>query len=209
MKILIGVPTSGSSRYSDFEDCLDALIIPEGCTIIKRRVPGGSVAKNRNIIIRIALQESCDYLLFLDDDMIFNPNLLTTLLSHNVSVVSGHCLIRYPPFRSSIIDRFNYNNDLVFHDVTGQKGLIQIWATGLACTLLDCKVLGKLNQYTSIGWLHHDELSEDISLFIQLHEINVDTYCDLDCHVGHHINAVLWPNKTITQGIQKVGVIDA
>lgn len=208
MKILIGVPTSGYGRYIDFENCLDSLILPEGFTLDKFRCPGGSVAKNRNIIIREAIQKSYDYLMFLDDDMIFESNLISQLLSHNKNVVTAHCLIRYPPFRAVIIEKLNLNNDLVFSDVTDKTGLIEIpFAGTLACTLINCKILYKMEQYTTIGWLHSDELSEDISFYVELMKIGEKAYCDLDCHVGHHIISTVWPDRTIRMGYNKIAKV--
>ncbi len=196
MKLFIGIPSGDFGRYNDFNTCLDKLGKPND--IIIHRAIGASVARNRNSIIRLAMQNQCDYLLFLDDDMVFNPDLFYQLFSHNKEVVTAHCLIRYPPFKSALVDGINLNNDLILHDLKPEeKGLIKIWAAGLACTLINCRVLEKFEQYTSIGWLHHDELSEDISFYMQLHEAGFDSYCDLDCHVGHHINSVIWPDGKI------------
>ena len=199
MKLFIGIPTGDLGRYNDFNNCLEKLEKPEGTIVYRSQ--NASVAKNRNIIIRLALQNHCTHILFLDDDMVFKPDLFNQLYAHNVDVVTAHCLIRYPPFKSVLVDSINLNNDLVLHDLKPEEeGLIKIWASGLACTLINCKVFERFSEYTSIGWLHHDELSEDISFYMRLHEVGFESYCDLDCHVGHHINSVIWPDGKITVG---------
>lgn len=207
MKLFIGIPCSDTGRYRDFDNCLQKLVKPDD--FIVHYQPGASIAKNRNIIIRLAMQSNCTHLLFLDDDMIFEPDLIVRLMAHDVDVVSAHCAIRYPDmegkFKSVLIDSFNLNNDLVWHKLTNEKGLIPIWASGLACTLIKCEILNKFEEYCAIGFLHHDELSEDISFYMRLHEAGYDSYCDLDCHVGHHTNAVIWPNGKITVNNQEIG----
>jgi hypothetical protein len=207
MKLFIGIPTGDFGRYNDFNDCLDKLIKPDNTIIY--RAQSNSIAKNRNIIIRLAQQSNCTHLLFLDDDMVFKPDLFVKLLSHDKDVVTGHCLMRYPPFKSVLVKGINFNNDLELYDLKqDDKGLIKIWASGLACSLINLRVFENFKQYCSIGWLHHDELSEDISFYFQLHEAGFDSYCDLDCHVGHHINSVAWPDGKITVLNQTVGYIE-
>ncbi len=204
MKLFIGIPTGDFGRYNDFNDCLDKLIKPSDYII--HRAMGPSIAKNRNIIIRLAMQNHCSHLLFLDDDMIFKPDLVIKLLSHDKDVVTAHCKIRYPPFKSVLVKGINFNNDLVLYDLKpGEKGLLKIWASGLACTLINCSILEKFIQYTSIGQLHPDELSEDITFYIELERAGFEAYCDLDCHVGHHINAVIWPDGRISVNNSEIG----
>ena len=195
-KVLIGIPTSDNARFHDFYDCLDKLIKPGGTEIYR---PGYGVAKNRNVIIRKALAEGFSHILFLDDDMVFDCELLARLLAHQKHVVSGYCLIRYPFFIPVLFDGINLNNDLIPHKLTNEKGLIKIWASGLACTLINTEVFDKFvnDTFLSIGFLKSDELSEDISFYIQLEAAGYEAYCDLDCHVGHHINAVIWPDGKI------------
>jgi len=203
MKLFIGIPCSDLGRYRDFDNCLQKLIKPDDT--ITHYQPGASIAKNRNIIIRLAMQSNCTHILFLDDDMVFDTDLIVRLISHDVDVVTAHCLIRYPPFQSVLIDGFDLANNLIVHNLLpGESGLIKIWASGLACTLINCKILEKFSEYTSIGFLHHDELSEDISFYMRLHEAGYDSYCDLNCHVGHHINAVIWPGGKITVNNQEI-----
>lgn len=203
MKLFIGVPCSDLGRYRDFDNCLQKLVKPDD-TIIHYQ-SGASIAKNRNIIIRLAMQNNCTHLLFLDDDMVFEPDLFVQLLAHNVDVVSAHCLIRYPPFKSALVDGFDFGNNLILHDLKlNETGLIPIWATGLAAVLIRCEILEKFVEYTAMGFLHHDETSEDISFYMRLHEAGYNSYCDLDCHVGHHINSVIWPGGKITVNNQEI-----
>lgn len=208
MKLFIGIPCSDFGRYNDFNDCLDNLIKPDN-TIVKRWY-GSSVAQNRNILIKLALQENCTHLLFLDDDMIFNSDLIVRLLAHEKDVVTGYCSIRYPPFKTVLIDGFDLGNNLIWHNLLpNEQGLIKIWASGLACALINLEVVKTFSEFTSIGFLHHDELSEDISFFMRLHKAGYDSYCDLDCHVGHHFNGVIWPDGKITLNNQLVGESNA
>lgn len=204
-KIFIGIPVNDNMRFHDFNDCLDAMIKPPGTYI--KRVPGGSIAKNRNTIIRLAMQEDYTHILFLDDDMVFHPDLLERLLSHNKDVVTANCLMRCFPFKPVIFNGINFNNDLEFRDIVNEKGLIKILASGLAATLIKCNILEKFAQYTSVGWLHPDELNEDISFYIELKRAGFEAYCDLDCHVGHHVNSVIWPNGKITVYNRLLGVL--
>lgn len=197
-KILIGIPTSDNARFHDFYDCLERLEKPFRTEIYR---PSYGIAKNRNIIIRKALADDFTHILFLDDDMVFGPNLLIQLLSHNKDVVNGLCLTRFPFFTPVLFDGINLNNDLVPHKLReNERGLIKIWASGLACTLINTKVFKNFigDTFLSIGFLHPDELSEDISFYIQLESLGYEAYCDLNCHVGHHINAVIWPGGKIT-----------
>ena len=206
MKLFIGIPTSDNGRYRDFDNCLQKLDVPSD-TIIHYQ-SGASIAKNRNIIIRLAMQAKCTHLLFLDDDMVFESDLFARLNAHDKYIVTAHCKIRYPPFASVLVDGFDFGNNLILHKLQPhEKGLIKIWASGLACTLIKCEILEKFEEYCAIGFLHHDELSEDISFYMRAHDAGYDSYCDLDTYVGHHTSAVIWPDGRITVNNQEIGML--
>ena len=72
MKVIIGVPTGEYARRADFYDYFNTLVKPEGTLLMLSH--GQSPATNRNLVIQAALDNDCTHVFFLDDDMVFGPD---------------------------------------------------------------------------------------------------------------------------------------
>ena len=59
---------------------------------------GDDTAQARNALVRAALAEDADYILWIDADMIFPPDALLRLLAHKRDIVGADYRRRVPPF---------------------------------------------------------------------------------------------------------------
>src|SRR4030042_716080 len=90
MKICIGIPTN---RLINAKTALSLMRMVayskdiDLCFIIATR--GYNTSENRNFIAMQALNNNCDYLFFVDDDMIFPSDTLEILLMANKDIVGG------------------------------------------------------------------------------------------------------------------------
>lgn len=88
-KLFVAVPTRGDMR-SEFADCLMHLSHNPPCDMeIKKRVGDSMVSRARNDLTAEFLKSDCTDLLFIDDDLIFSPEHVARILSHDVDVVAG------------------------------------------------------------------------------------------------------------------------
>ncbi len=195
LKIMIAVPTQEMARRADFYDYFNMLQKPEGtvCTFAH----GQSPARNRNIMIRQALENECTHILFLDDDMAFKPNLLEQLLSHGKDIVSGLYLMRNYPHFPVMFDASYDDGRCKFSFLdNGRTGLVEAVNFGLGACLIKTDVFKNMpDPWITLGELDKDHWCDDIAFFNRARKAGYKLYIDLDCPVGHMMSAIIWPDR--------------
>lgn len=106
-----------------------------------------SIDRMRNTCAKIALESNCDYLMFVDDDVIIEPGVLKSLLDADKDIVAAETYIRgypYPPmfFKFGPERKSSYYYE--FKDHVGPDGLVECDAVGFSCVLIKCELLRKL-----------------------------------------------------------------
>jgi len=99
MKIAICVP-SGDMIHADFARCLVGLLLHSARSHELFYINGKSsiVATARNNCVKQALAFDVDYILFLDADMVFPPNILDRLLESGKDIIGCAYRRRSPPY---------------------------------------------------------------------------------------------------------------
>lgn len=194
-KVLIGVPTEEYSRRADFYDYLNLLEKPPNT--MQLMAHDRSPAHNRNIIVEQALIHDCSHVLFIDDDQTPKSDALMQLLEHNVDIVSGLYLRRDYPHQPLIFDVANDDGAALYVYLNGDESrLKKIVAAGLGFCLIKTSVFQKLTKpYFRLGELASDQWCDDIGFFKRVREANIQSYCDMECRVGHIGTMIIWPNK--------------
>jgi glycosyltransferase involved in cell wall biosynthesis len=194
-KVLVGVPTVEMARRAQFYDYLNLLEKPIGT--VQTMAHGQSPAKNRNLIIAQALQHNCSHVLFIDDDMAFEPDMLMRLLAHDKDIVTGYYLMRNYPHKPLIFDaRERDGSCRPYWPRDDEHGLIKIVNAGLGACLIKTTVFQKMPQpWITLGELTKDEWCDDISFFNRARDLGFEMYCDLDCLVGHMASVTIRPAK--------------
>src|SRR5215510_857775 len=112
-KVMIGIPTAEYARRADFYDYLNGLQKPNPVGLMA--VHGQSPARNRNIIIKQALEADFTHIFFMDDDLAFKPDLLMNLLKHDLDIVTGLYLFRSFPHKPILFDITNEKGEAAVH----------------------------------------------------------------------------------------------
>jgi len=204
-KIMVGVITAEYARKADFYDHFNIINKPLGtlCTFAH----GQSPARNRNVIIRQALEYDCSHVLFVDDDVIIPPDGLTRLLAHDKDVISGLYLMRNHPHYPIAFDFAAPDgkcNHLVLDKYKGQD-LIQIVGAGLGCCLIRTDVFRKMEEpWIRMGELESDMWCDDLGFFKRVREAGFDIFLDTSVLVGHQASVVIWPIRD-ADGTLKIG----
>jgi len=191
-KILLATITSDLPRYYEYYDSLDRLILPPGTD--KCQIHSSSPAKNRNVVIKKALERDYTHIFFTDDDNVFLPDTLMKLLKRNVDIVSGIYTIKYPPF--SIIAL----NDTEFINMNQYEPgeLVEVPRAPAGCLLVRISALIKMQAYIdekwfTIGQIHSDLWGDDLWFCDYARKAGLRIYLDTDVPVGHMTKCVLWP----------------
>jgi hypothetical protein len=200
-KIMICIPTLEYARRADFYDYLG---------MIERDIPnteigqafahGQSPARNRNTMIKAALDNNFTHIFFLDDDCIPRPDVLKKLLVHNVDIVTGLYLMRSHPHHPIIFDESYTDGTCRFSFLTpGRKGLVEIVNTGLGAALIKTDVFRRMSDdlpWIRLGQCEKDHWCDDIDFFNRARDkYGFKLWCDLECPVGHMLSATIFPMR--------------
>jgi hypothetical protein len=170
------------------------------------------IALSRNIVTAQALRDKCEWIFFLDSDVIPPLDVLPRLILHNLPLVSGLYWRRYEGLEPCIYRLKDgipvpYKND----DAQFTATLVEIEACGAGCLLIHSSVFEKLKstvehfiiQDTSSKenlecwkfweYLVHTNvnLSEDIVLASRVRGMGFRIFADLSLRCGHLINAMV------------------
>lgn len=195
-RVVIGVITQEMARRADFYDCVDAINNPSNVEVFKSRIHAQSPAKARNVIIEEAILKDCTHILFLDDDVYPDPDILTKLLSHDKDIVTGLYLSRAYPHKPFIFDSW-FNGGARWRPLRPEdNGLIEVVAGGLGCILIKINVfLAMEKPWIRLGELESDNWCDDIGFFKRAGEAGFKMYCDINCKAGHVSSMIIRPKK--------------
>lgn len=191
----VGIVANDSARYTSFSMCLTQLQSPVNTGILWGI--GSDRSIGRNNVVRGALEEGTEWLLFLDDDQIFSPDLLLKLLATGKDIVGGLYVQRGAPFYpiayTSILEDGSYLPlNLVNHPTSG---LVQVVGLGTGGMLIRAEVFHALSEagYEDEWFTHTTAKSEDLMFCDRAIAAGYEVYVDLDCKMGHIAPATVMP----------------
>jgi len=159
------------NRISEFyqQERYDVQIYLQNSTIVD---------KARNELVRMALKDNCDYILFIDSDTIIPSGALDTLLAMDVDIASGLYFSKGKPYlpvaRMKEGDKHCFLEDFEFNQIMEVQGV------GMGCCLIKTKIFeGMEFPYFKLEWREKDGIK---------YQIAEDLYfCDEAVEKGHKI----------------------
>lgn len=206
IKLLVAIPTAGTCKMS-FAGSLAGMIShvammgvptrPEAKISLKLDiVESSNWITNRELLVKHALEFEMTHLMFLDDDMVFAPQVLEIMLGRRQPIVVTNYLIKTPECDSFVALGLEDKRLPTFEHSTG---LVPIQYSGFGVSLFEMEVFKKvpaprfqpefipeLGSYTT----------EDSPFFRKAREAGFDVYLDQDASklVKHSGNRV-WEYK--------------
>lgn len=196
MKTLIAIPCMDVIE-ADFVECL-ANLRHVGEVEIKF-LKASLVYDARNQITKYALDKGgFDYVLWLDSDMTFGPDLMEKLLAdmepedgERRQAVSGLCFGRRPPFKPCIYKSLDvqqqgqmiYPKAEVYLDYPRDQ-LFDVAACGFACVMMRMDVLEAMGIY-GVPFFPIGGLGEDLTFCWRAQKLDIKFHCDSRLKIGH------------------------
>jgi hypothetical protein len=197
---VIAVCCGEHARYSAFNRALYAMRWPAGTDVYWSVASKVEIGRNRAVLR--ALERGSEWIFFLDDDMLPQPDTLERLLRRDVDIVAALSL-----------QRGNANQTEAFLDLgntsaplTLGPGIHKMAAVGAGATLYRTRVFRTLDH----PWFEFEprpsgcSLGEDLVLARKAAAAGFDMWCDYTTPVGHITEAWLYPDAdqgTITARI--------
>ena len=192
MKILIAIP------------CMDQVATPFMQSLLSLRhvgdvqyicAAGSLVYESRNRLAQYAINDGFDYVLFLDSDMTFEPDILIRLVEsiEGRDFVTGLCFSRHAPrYRPCIYKRLGYEidqNEMRLIDETyyeyPEGEIFEVEGSGMACALIRTKVLETVLKQKGLPFSPIIGFGEDLSFCIKARQCGFRLYCNSDIRIGH------------------------
>lgn len=177
-------------RFSAFSEALARLRKPEGTEVFFAK--GSDREIGRNKLVAAMLDSGHDWLLFLDDDGVFEQDLLERLLAHDKDVVGALYLRRDMPFTALAYESMLDDGRMVPINLNEhpQDALVQVKAVGTGGMMVKRRVFENME---AGHWFRRAEpYSEDIIFCL---ECGSDIHVDLAARIGHMTIATVWPSQ--------------
>lgn len=183
----VGYIMANRPRFQGFYDSLEWLKAPQKTAL--ERACNYNAAHNRNELIGGI---EGDWILFLDDDHMFEDNALLRLLDREVDIVTGLYCRRYPPFAPVVYhaaDPVKKRFELyTWEGLSEERGLLEIAGCGAGFLLVRRHVLEAMESpHFRVGgssWAT-DTIGEDMNFCIAAREKGFKVYVDLDVSIAH------------------------
>ena len=190
MKTLIGIPAM-SWVYTDFLKSMLALDKPDAQLMIQCN---SLIYDARCNIALAAAQNDFDRVLWLDSDMVFEPDLLTRLnadMDKGLDMVCGYFVGRSAALKPCIYKSLTY--EVRGEDIHAAaepytdhpQGLFEVAACGFGAVLTKVSLLKAVMDKYGPPFLPVRRLGEDLSFCLRAGQVGAHIYCDSTVSVGH------------------------
>ena len=153
---------------------------------------GSLVYVARNNLAEAAIKCEADYVLWLDSDMVFTPDLLEKMLQvskeNNIDILTALCFRRKHPFTPTIYDKMDYRNGKCYFTqfLSIPDDLFQVGGCGMAGCLMGTDVLmSVMSKYKGRLFDPLEGMGEDISFCWRARQCGYDIWCDPAITMGH------------------------
>ena len=158
-----------------------------------------NIVSARNLIVNEAIKQECDWIFWIDDDMVIKPdvNIIEKLMAHDKDIVAPLFFSRCYPFIPMIFKRKTWASRYCVYDniMDYPKGLLKVDGVGFGCVLTKVEIFKKLAQ--PYFWAN-EIFGEDLFFCENATRAGIEIYCDTTIDVGHIGEPVVsWENMHI------------
>lgn len=153
---------------------------------------GSLVYDSRNGLGKQALAGDFDYVLWLDSDMVFDPDLMERMIKklqdEDLDILTGLYFRRVPPYSPVLFNSLNYgDNKATWSEFTElpENALIEVGGCGFGCVLMSTEVLMSVQSKFNTMFQPMQGLGEDLAFCWRARQCGYKIMCDTSLVVGH------------------------
>lgn len=197
------------STYPQFAAHVATIQTTPGSQLLVQVAGGGGIAAARNKLAQRALDAGAGWVFFVDDDQVFAPDILRSMLGHDKPMVSGHILLRVPPHRTvgyeyfpvtpettdaELLERWRTSENIT--PAPGQRGLVECGHGGTGGLLIAREVFEAVPRpWFEMGRAGAESAGEDSWFILRARRAGFPFYVDLDAPMGHLTSVAIWPRR--------------
>lgn len=191
MKTLIAVPCMDYLE-ANFVECLLNLKKVGECDI--KLLKGTLVYDARNQISRKAIDEGYDYVLWIDSDMTFEPDMMERMFDSigDKECLSALCFSRRPPFNPCVYKEVTVERDgaglmpkVVNYFDYPRDSLVEVAGYGWACVLQRTDMMKNVMDTFPVPFFPMGGLGEDLAYCYRAAQLGCHFYIDTSIKIGH------------------------
>ena len=147
----------------------------------------------RNRLANKAINEGFDRVLWLDSDMVFQPDIVDTLEFCEKPFVCGAFQSRRPPYSSCVFKDIRLKS----LERVKEYGLrpFKVDGCGFACVLMKTEVLEAVARAYGKCFTPTPEYGEDLAFCVRAKEQGYEIWCDPTARIGHIAHIPIWPGE--------------
>lgn len=198
MKVLIGMPNTGKIPYQTVMSLFQLTRKMEHA--ILGLLESSSIHDARNTMALDAIANGCDYLLFIDSDMVFEPDAFEKLMAMDADIATGVYYGRAGEHKPIVYKKLTPRSEPTEGNVIGAvaenfteipEGTFEVAGCGMGMCLIKAEVLKKLcDMYQHSPFDPMDGFGEDLSFCVRAtangFKIKANSYIPLG-HVGTRV----------------------
>ena len=189
-RVLIAIP---SMDIVPTQFCMSLARLNKVGECILDNIASSLIYDARNKLAMHAVKAEAEYVMWLDSDMVFNPDIMERLmkdLDEGRDIVSGLYFRRAAPFTPVAFSKIDCSGETCVHeDYKGSlSGIHEVEGIGFGCVLMKSDVLFESFSKYGTCFSPINSVGEDLSFCWRARELGYKIYldCDVKCgHVGH------------------------
>ena len=192
MRTLVAIPCMDMVQTSFMKSLLRLMSVDE--TQISFRV-SSLVYDARNQLAGEAISQGYDRILFLDSDMVFQPDLLIRLsrdMDEGRDYVGGLFFRRKPPYNPVIYKNLEYKREGLKLDMKldpyldyPQNEIFEVAGSGFGAVMISSDLINKVGNKFGHPFAPEMGFGEDLSFCWRVKQLGIPMYCDSRVKVGH------------------------
>lgn len=198
-KLLLGIPHTGSVSMEWAENYKNLILPPS----VRTYTRGQPIDAARNLIVQKMQESNCEWVFFLDSDVICPAGTIERLLSHRVPIVSGLYYTRAPPINPAMWTDAGDKAHFVAITNFQVGSLVEAHVIGMGCCLIHKSVFEKLEK-PYFKWTYgfqQNGISEDFYFCNRVREAGYHIYVDSAILCEHEFNGKTGINGQVHQGV--------
>ncbi len=194
--VLIAVPTMGQMNSKFVIDLVSCEKPMSSGVIFPTRVV---VHLARNKVVQEMYRRNAEWIMWIDDDMLFPKNGIKHLMSLNRDITCGMFFRRAEPF-DPCVSMF-VEKERSYFPIQPKQGIVKVDGCGMAFTLVHRRVYDKLKD----PWYHWGEFGEDLQFCYDAKQKGFEIFCDSNMIIRHLGEQIEVDDKTWTDYNMKKG----
>lgn len=198
MKLLIAIPTMDTVPVEFMKSLirLTQKLSADGVDYTVAIESGTLVYMARDRLAGKAVNEGYSHVLWLDSDMVFEPELLDDLMFSGKDFVTGIAHGRRKPFCSCLFKDINLDNLTLWKLEEYPKDTFEVAGCGMACCLISTEIIKQVMLINGTAYNPIPQYGEDLSFCKRATALGFKIYAEPTVRLGHIAHIAIYPDDT-------------